>query len=111
MFHNAGISVAAFFIVGYPGETVTTIEQTFRYVLDLPLDIVSFNVPLPLPGSGLFDRVSGLDPNKDWTSENEVTFVYNSEFDPGWLRRRIAQTMRAIAERKKHPVRLELQPA
>jgi anaerobic magnesium-protoporphyrin IX monomethyl ester cyclase len=111
LFHNAGISVAAFFIVGYPGENVETIERTFHYALDLPLDIASFNVPLPLPGSGLFDRVSGLDKNKDWTTENEVTFVYNSEFDPVWLQRRISQTMQAVAKRKKQAIVLELQPA
>ena len=97
-FRNAGIEVAAFFIVGYPGETVRSIEKTFKLALTLPLDAISFNVPYPLPGSNLFERVSGLD-GKDWTKENEVTFVYASEFDPKWLRLRIKQTMRAFAEK------------
>ena len=101
LFHNAGIEVAAFFIVGYPGETVSSIEETFRLALTLPLDYISFNVPFPLPGSKLFDRVYDVDKNKDWTKENEVTFVYSSEFDPRWLRRRIGQTMKAFAEKKK----------
>ncbi len=30
LFHEAGIEVAAFFIVGYPGETVSSIERTFQ---------------------------------------------------------------------------------
>jgi len=46
-----------------------------------------------------FDRVSGLD-ERDWNKENEVTFIYTSEFDPRWLRRRIGQTMQAFAEKK-----------
>jgi anaerobic magnesium-protoporphyrin IX monomethyl ester cyclase len=100
-FRTAGIEVAAFFIVGYPGETVSSIEETFRLALTLPLDYISFNVPFPLPGSKLFDRVSGVDEAKDWSKENEVTFVYRSEFDARWLRRRIGQTMRAFAEKKK----------
>jgi anaerobic magnesium-protoporphyrin IX monomethyl ester cyclase len=100
-FHEAGIEVAAFFIVGYPGETKTTVEETFRFALSLPLDSISFNVPFPLPGSALFDRVSGIDPSKDWRMENDVAFVYQSEFDPGWLRRGIRRTMRAFEERKK----------
>lgn len=99
-FRQAGIQVAAFFIVGYPGETTASIEQTFKFVLSLPLDEISFNVPFPLPGSNLFDRVSGIDPQKDWRQENEVTFVYTSEFDPRWIRRRIRQTMRAFADKK-----------
>ena len=33
----------------------------------------------------------------DWDEENEVTFVYRSEFDADWLRRRISETMNAFA--------------
>ena len=57
LFHGAGIEVAAFFIVGYPGETTASIESTLRMALELPLDYISFNVPFPLPGSPLFERV------------------------------------------------------
>ena len=99
-FNKAGIEVAAFFIVGYPGETIQSIEKTFRLALTLPLDYISFNVPFPLPGSNLFERVSEIDTSKDWNTENEVTFVYHSEFDTAWLRRRIRQTMKAFAEKR-----------
>jgi anaerobic magnesium-protoporphyrin IX monomethyl ester cyclase len=98
-FRQAGIEVAAFFIVGYPGETTGDIEKTFNLALNLPLNEISFNVPFPLPGSALFDRVSGIDPSKDWSQENDVTFVYSSEFDPRWLKRRIQQTMRVFNQR------------
>jgi anaerobic magnesium-protoporphyrin IX monomethyl ester cyclase len=98
-FRQAGVDVAAFFIVGYPGETPAYIEQTFKLALSLPLNEISFNVPFPLPGSALFDRVSGIDPSKDWSQENDVTFVYASEFDPQWLKRRIQQTMRKFNQR------------
>ncbi len=95
-FRKAGVEVAAFFIVGYPGESEGSIEQTFKLALTLPLNEISFNVPFPLPGSALFNRVSGIDPSKDWSQENDVTFVYSSEFDPQWLKRRIRQTMQAF---------------
>jgi anaerobic magnesium-protoporphyrin IX monomethyl ester cyclase len=99
-FRRAGIETAAFFIVGYPGETLASIETTFDLALTLPLDDISFNLPYPLPGSKLFDRVSGIDPTRDWVEENEATFVYTSEFDQEWLRQRISQTMRAFADKK-----------
>jgi anaerobic magnesium-protoporphyrin IX monomethyl ester cyclase len=101
LFRKAGIEVAGFFIVGYPGETVSSIEETFRFALELPLDYISFNVPFPLPGSQLFERVSKLDPTKDWSEENEATFVYETEFDAEWLRKRIGETMQAFMEKKK----------
>jgi anaerobic magnesium-protoporphyrin IX monomethyl ester cyclase len=98
-YREAGIEVAAFFLVGYPGESLASIEETFRFALSLPLDEISFNVPFPLPGSRLFDRVSGVDETLDWNAENEITFVYRSEFDQSWLRRRIAETLEAFAHR------------
>ena len=100
-YRQAGIEVAGFFMVGYPGESLSSIEKTFRLALTLPLDYISFNVPYPLPGSRLFERVKGLNLDQDWREENEVTFVYRSEFDPRWLARRIRQTMRAFAERQR----------
>jgi anaerobic magnesium-protoporphyrin IX monomethyl ester cyclase len=100
MFHDEGVEVAAFFIVGYPDETLASIEETFSLALTLPLDMISFNVPFPLPGSKLFERVSGLDKNLDWNSENEVTFVFNSEFDQDWLRGRVESTMEEFMDKK-----------
>jgi anaerobic magnesium-protoporphyrin IX monomethyl ester cyclase len=87
--------------VSKSGETIPAIEDTFRYALELPLDAISFNVPFPLPGSQLFERVSKLDRNKDWNIENEVTFVYESEFDADWLQRRIRETMQTFADKQK----------
>lgn len=101
LFHQTGIEVAGFFIVGYPGETVPAIEDTFRFALDLPLDSISFNVPYPLPGSQLFEHVGKVETKNDWNVENEVTFLYASEFNPEWLRRRIGETMQAFTDKKK----------
>jgi anaerobic magnesium-protoporphyrin IX monomethyl ester cyclase len=89
LFKDVGIKTAGFFIVGYPGETMHTIEDTFNFALELDLDEVSFNVPYPLPGSDLFERVSGVDGTNDWTMENEIKFLYQSEFDEKILREKI----------------------
>jgi anaerobic magnesium-protoporphyrin IX monomethyl ester cyclase len=97
VYHDAGIEVAAFFIVGYPGETALDIEETLAFALGLPLDEISFNVPMPLPGSGLWERLGGSVDGRDWTHENETTFVFDSDIDETWLRRRIDETMTAFA--------------
>jgi anaerobic magnesium-protoporphyrin IX monomethyl ester cyclase len=100
VYRDAGIEVAAFFIVGYPGETVADIEKTLSFALELPLAEISFNVPMPLPGSRLWERLGGRDEGRDWTHENELTFVFGSEIDQGWLRRRIGETMAAFAAKR-----------
>jgi anaerobic magnesium-protoporphyrin IX monomethyl ester cyclase len=98
-FKSSGIDCAGFFIVGYPGETIETIESTFAFALSLGLDEISFNVPYPLPGSRLFERVSGV-IDDDWNFENETRFLYRSEFDEAWLKRRIEETIVEFAKRR-----------
>jgi anaerobic magnesium-protoporphyrin IX monomethyl ester cyclase len=100
IYHDAGIEVAAFFIVGYPGETAASIEQTLDLALALPLDDLSFNVPMPLPGSRLYERLGGGDPGRDWTRENELTFVFPTDIDQAWLRRRVEETLAEAARRR-----------
>ncbi len=96
LFGEAGIQTAGFFIVGYPGETVETIEDTFRLARRLPLDEVSFTLPYPLPGSSLYEQLQGsLDQGAEWYYENQVRFVYRSGFDSAWLERRIRETVDA----------------
>jgi radical SAM superfamily enzyme YgiQ (UPF0313 family) len=105
LYRDAGIGVAGFFIVGYPGETAASIEETFRLALALPLDEISFNVPYPLPGSTLFARLGGPDDGVDWTHENEIMFVFRSDVDEAWLRRRVDETMETFAARRLTPGR------
>jgi anaerobic magnesium-protoporphyrin IX monomethyl ester cyclase len=90
-FKKNGLACSGFFIVGYPGETVDTVEETFSFALSLGLSEVSFNVPYPLPGSSLFERVNGV-IDDDWDFENEPRFLFESEFDVQWLKKRIQET-------------------
>jgi hypothetical protein len=47
------IRVAATFMLGLPGETEADVRRTIGLALELPIDYVSFNVPVPRPGTGL----------------------------------------------------------
>lgn len=99
VFIRNGIACAGFFIVGYPGETEATIEDTLAFSLSLGLEEISFNVPYPLPGSKLYERVSGISAD-DWTIENETKFLYKSEFDEKWLKGRIQETLKSFERLK-----------
>ena len=52
--HNAGIKNWGYFIIGLPGETVATIQETIAFAKALPLDIALFHVAAPHPGTPLF---------------------------------------------------------
>ncbi|MDY6903760.1 MAG: cobalamin-dependent protein [Thermodesulfobacteriota bacterium] len=51
-----GIATAAYFIVGFPGETLSRIKNSMRYALKLKVDYLSPFVYTPLPGSELWKQ-------------------------------------------------------
>lgn len=60
---QAGIETLGFFMFGYPGESVASIEETIRFALALPLDYAQFTVLLPFPETEIYEfyREQGLD--------------------------------------------------
>jgi anaerobic magnesium-protoporphyrin IX monomethyl ester cyclase len=52
--HQAGIKNWGYFIIGLPGETVETIQESIALSKKLPLDILLFHVAAPYPGTPFF---------------------------------------------------------
>ena len=53
---DAGIKSFAFFIFGYPGETVASMAQTVEYAIELDPDFANFYPAVPYPGTALYDK-------------------------------------------------------
>ena len=51
-----GFQVKAFFMIGHPGETRATIEDSIRFALDLPLKDVTVQINTPLRGTPQFEE-------------------------------------------------------
>ncbi len=66
---DAGIRSFAFFIFGYPGETIDTINHTIDYAIELDPDFANFYPAVPYPGTALYDKVvrEGLLVEEDWS--------------------------------------------
>ena len=47
----AGIRNWGYFILGLPGETEETIQETIRFSKKLPLDLALFHIAVPYPGT------------------------------------------------------------
>jgi radical SAM superfamily enzyme YgiQ (UPF0313 family) len=54
---QAGIMNWGYFIIGLPGETEQTIQDTIKFAKGLPLDIALFHVAAPYPGTPFFFEV------------------------------------------------------
>jgi anaerobic magnesium-protoporphyrin IX monomethyl ester cyclase len=69
---DLGIHTKGFFILGHPGETEETIEQTVRFALDLPLDDVVVTINTPIPGSQQYREAGqfGSLDETDWSKFN-----------------------------------------
>src|SRR5688500_10985617 len=52
----AGIKSFAFFIFGYPGETLQSMDLTTKYAIELDPDFANFYPAVPYPGTDLFDK-------------------------------------------------------
>jgi anaerobic magnesium-protoporphyrin IX monomethyl ester cyclase len=65
---EAGIRSFAFFILGYPGESLATINQTIEYAIELDPDFANFYPAVPYPGTALYDKVvrDGMLVEEDW---------------------------------------------
>ena len=66
---DAGIRSFAFFIFGYPGESLASINQTIEYAIELNPDFANFYPAVPYPGTALYDKVvkDGTLVEEDWT--------------------------------------------
>jgi magnesium-protoporphyrin IX monomethyl ester (oxidative) cyclase len=91
-----GIDTNAFFIIGFPGETLEDMRDTFRFARELDLNSACFFIAQPLPGTRLYDislRNGYLPPDfkfedatysrgvistPDWTAE-QVQKLANNE--------------------------------
>ncbi|MEI7646169.1 MAG: radical SAM protein [Chloroflexales bacterium] len=52
--HRVGIMNWGYFIIGLPGETVETIQQTIALAKKLPVDIALFHIATPYPGTPFY---------------------------------------------------------
>ncbi|OPY88546.1 MAG: Oxygen-independent coproporphyrinogen-III oxidase 1 [Syntrophus sp. PtaU1.Bin208] len=56
MAKEAGLRVAGHFILGLPGETEETLNETLALALTLPLDVAQFYAAVPFPGTRLYEE-------------------------------------------------------
>ena len=81
MINAAGIDMAGFFIIGFPGETIESIRQTIRFSMELGLVRANFFTYLPFPGSESYET---LEKNKglgmvDWDRFYFMTAAYTPD--------------------------------
>jgi len=76
--HSAGIRCKGLFMLGYPGETMQTIEQTKAFLLRLPMTTMNLSKFTPHPGSPIYRDICGTNIKEDhWKKMNGMNFVWS----------------------------------
>lgn len=71
--HN--ILASGFFMLGFPGETEKTINETINFILNSSMPRMQICIFVPLPGSESFEVAYGIE-NKEKYAENVRKFLY-----------------------------------
>ncbi|MFC1946205.1 B12-binding domain-containing radical SAM protein, partial [Chloroflexota bacterium] len=65
---EAGLDTVGYFMLGSPGETPDTIEQTIRFARELGLDFAQFSLTTPFPGTELYELLGERKDSVAWES-------------------------------------------
>jgi anaerobic magnesium-protoporphyrin IX monomethyl ester cyclase len=84
--HAEGLSTVGYFMLGLPGETEASLDQTIRFAASLDLDWAKFALTMPLPGTPLWRRwrerlhqpfspaLSGYRAPRDWFEHPDLSW-------------------------------------
>jgi radical SAM superfamily enzyme YgiQ (UPF0313 family) len=82
---NAGIKNFGYFIIGLPGETEETIQQTITFSKTLPLNVAIFHIAAPYPGTPFFYEVVENGWFRPGTNWEQVDMDQSTVLDYGHL--------------------------
>ena len=76
----AGIRTKGLFMLGYPGETIESIEETKQFVRRIPMTIMNLTKFTPYPGSPIYYDLYGANIRDDhWEKMNGMNFLWSPE--------------------------------
>ena len=82
MAHAGGMLTGGAFILGIPTETLAERRDSMRFARELPLDSARFNIPVPYPGTHLFEiakRENRLHIAKDWKNFSVQYYLFGDD--------------------------------
>ncbi len=77
---EAGIRTKGLFMLGYPGESLETIQMTKDFIRRIPMKIMNLTKFTPYPGSPVYRDLYGVNIRDDhWEKMNGMNFVWAPE--------------------------------
>ena len=74
--NEAGVTAKGYFMLGLPGDTEETMQQTIELACELELDEAMFSLTTPFPGTRLWDELVARKPDVVFNSDFSRAFYY-----------------------------------
>lgn len=82
-----GIKPAFFIQFGYPGETMSDIEQTIKMIDDLLPEDIGISVSYPLPGTVFYEKVKHeLNDKTNWTDSDDLALMFKNTYSAAFYK-------------------------
>ncbi|MEW6236827.1 MAG: radical SAM protein [Candidatus Omnitrophota bacterium] len=78
--HEFKIDTHAHCMIGSPGETKETINQSIQFVKEIDPTIITFGITTPYPGTHLFDEVKEVYPEIGDGSQMDISRLHSDSF-------------------------------
>jgi radical SAM superfamily enzyme YgiQ (UPF0313 family) len=98
--HSLGVRNHVSFVIGLPGETERSVDNTIRFIKSVPVDSVQFSVAIPFPGTELYREAQerGHLLTHDWSQYNgfDHVVVRTDEMSADAIRRAVDRARRSV---------------
>ncbi len=78
--HEVGIDTHAHCMIGCPGETQATIDQSLEFVKEIDPTVITFGITTPYPGTPLFDEVKATHPEIGDGTDLDLSKLHTDAF-------------------------------
>jgi anaerobic magnesium-protoporphyrin IX monomethyl ester cyclase len=75
---DAGIMSKGYFMLGLPGDTETTMNETIEFAASLRLSEAMFSIATPMPGTELWEELIHKNPDTVYNTDFTKSYYYNS---------------------------------
>ncbi|MCS6844676.1 MAG: B12-binding domain-containing radical SAM protein [Caldilineales bacterium] len=75
---EAGIRSKGYFILGLPGDTEETMQETIEFAASLDLTEAMFSIATPFPGTKLWDELVMKNPGLVYNADFTKSYYYNN---------------------------------
>jgi anaerobic magnesium-protoporphyrin IX monomethyl ester cyclase len=75
---DAGIMSQGYFILGLPGDTEETMNETIEFAASLPLSEAMFSIATPFPGTELWEELVRRNPDTLYNADFTKSYYFNA---------------------------------